>query len=112
MKSRTFTQYAAKWGNCLAVRIPNNIIKDLGIEPDTPLDIKISKTPKGDAIQQLLEVFKKLNPSLKKYSDQEILNSFVMEKYTELTGSEIDPKYKDIQDKVSYVLKNLQLRKR
>ena len=108
MKSRTFSQFAAKWGNCLAIRIPNNIVKEMGIEPDTPLDIKLIKTPKGDATQQLLQILKKLNPNLKRFSDQEIINSFVMTKYTELTGSEINPNYKKIQEEVSKVLDQLQ----
>ncbi|MFC1722657.1 AbrB/MazE/SpoVT family DNA-binding domain-containing protein [Nanoarchaeota archaeon] len=107
MKSRNFQGYSAKWGNCLAIRIPNNVVKELGLEPDTPVDIKLTKTPKGDATQQLLTVLKKLNPSLKKFSDQEILNSFVMSRYEELTGSKIPEKYKNIQEEVSSVLGKL-----
>ncbi len=107
MKSKTFEGYAAKWGNCLAIRIPNNVVKELGIEPDTPLDIKISKTPKGDATQQLLTVLKRLNPSLKKFSDQEIVSSFVMSKYGELTKKDIPEKYQKIQEEVSKVLNQL-----
>jgi len=108
MKSKTFEGYAAKWGNCLAVRIPNNVVKELGIEPDTPLVVKMSKTPKGDATQQLLTVLKKLNPNLKKFSDQEIISSFVMSKYGELTGRNIPEKYKKVQEEVSKVLQEIQ----
>ncbi|HII71820.1 TPA: hypothetical protein HA265_03640 [Candidatus Woesearchaeota archaeon] len=107
MKSNAFQGYAAKWGNCLAVRIPNNIAKEMGIEPDTPLDVKITKTPKGDATQQLLAALKRLNPSLKKFSDQEILNSFVMSRYAELTGGEVPEKYLKIQDEVAKILDQL-----
>jgi len=107
MKPKQFYQYAAKWGNCLAIRIPNNIVKQLGVEPNTPLDVSIKKTEAGDATEQLLAAIKKLGPSLKRFSDQEILNSFVMARYSELTGANLPESYKKIQDIVSKILDGL-----
>ena len=48
-----------KWGNSLAIRIPNAIVENLKLNDNTPLDIKVSKNKiilsKKDELSHLLD---------------------------------------------------------
>ncbi|ETD23011.1 AbrB/MazE/SpoVT family DNA-binding domain-containing protein [Helicobacter macacae] len=40
---QTLQTNVKKWGNSLAIRIPNAIVENLKLNDNTPLDIKVSK---------------------------------------------------------------------
>jgi antitoxin MazE len=56
-----------KWGNSYGVRIPKNIMDELGLRPDTRLDIrqeqgKIVITPIQEPMAALDELLKQITP--------------------------------------------------